>query len=362
MNKYTICSFIIFLISNNLFSTDTNLVIKKRTFRKLFTEEPNEEPQQKHQKTESTPNFPMPLFNLTTPSGFNRTNSTSFTPATPKKPIIHKKSIENILAEKKYSDVQKLNVQSAKAELYKAKNSDNESIILKVFNINDRKSPKLNNEVREVKELNSPNVLMYKNHYYETTEKIFIIEMPFYEKGSLKSYLEKIVLSEQKILSFIIDIATGLAEMARKKVCHLDMKPDNLLVDDNENILIADFGKIKKFGQNISSGGGGDARYAAFEIKDHETTANEKLDIVGFGFSILEIVSTKPLPTANMNEFEKIRTDKEYVKSSYFDKVQLSEDLINLILNMIDQKPHNRPSAQQIIEEANRLKRTHESN
>ncbi len=347
MNKYTICSFIIFLISNNLFSNDTNLVVKKRVFRKLFTEETNEEPEQKYQKIESMPNVP--------------TNTSSTFPATPKK-TPNKKPIEDIFAEKKYSDVQKLNIQSDQVNLYKAKNLNQESVVLKVFiNVNNHKNTKLSNEAALVKTLKSPNVLMYKNHYYETTEKIFIIEMPFYEKGSLKSYLEKIVLSEQKILSFIIDIATGLAEMSSKNVCHLDMKPDNLLVDDNENILIADFGKIKEFDKNISGGGGGDARYAALEIKDG-AFANEKLDIAGFGFSILEIVSTKKLPTANMNEFETIRTDKEHVKLSYFNKVQLSEGLINLILNMIDQNPNNRPSAEQIIEEANRLKRTHESN
>lgn len=64
--------------------------------------------------------------------------------------------------------------------------------------------------------------------------------------------------------------------MANNNLAHLDLKPDNLLVDNDEKIVIADFGKIKELNHKISAGGGGDA---AYEIKDDVLAANEKLDI-----------------------------------------------------------------------------------
>ena len=167
--------------------------------------------------------------------------------------------------------------------------------------------------------------------------------MPYYEKGNLKNYANQIELSEEKIISFMKDIAHALDEMHSKNICHLDVKPENFLVDDNENLVLADFGEIKNFNDPISSGGGGDAVYAALEVSEG-VDANAKLDIASFGFTMLEVVSNKKLPTASITEFAYIRKDKNYVAKQYFDKIKLSENIKKLILDMIAQRSEEHTS------------------
>ena len=64
----------------------------------------------------------------------------------------------------------------------------------------------------------------------------------------------------------------------------------------------------------------------------------------------MSIISKKQLPTAHKYEFEIIRTNKEFVNEKYLNNIELSQDIKDLILSMIDENPKNRPTAQKIIE------------
>ncbi|KAM3302015.1 hypothetical protein P3S67_016517 [Capsicum chacoense] len=97
--------------------------------------------------------------------------------------------------------------------------------------------------------------------------------------------------ARKKIIS---DVAKGLAylhEDCNNKIIHLDIKPQNILLDHNFNAKVSDFGLFKLVGKDeskIVTTMRGTLGYLAPEWLKSVTT--EKVDVYGFGVVILEII------------------------------------------------------------------------
>nr|TKW03590.1 hypothetical protein SEVIR_7G051532v2 [Setaria viridis] len=93
----------------------------------------------------------------------------------------------------------------------------------------------------------------------------------------------------------ILDIAKGLCylhEECRRKIAHLDIKPQNILLDEKYNAKLADFGLSKLIDRDqsrVMTVMRGTPGYLAPEWLTSRIT--EKVDIYSFGVVIMEIVS-----------------------------------------------------------------------
>ncbi|KAF7081504.1 hypothetical protein CFC21_085441 [Triticum aestivum] len=91
----------------------------------------------------------------------------------------------------------------------------------------------------------------------------------------------------------ILDIAKGLCylhEECRRKIVHLDIKPQNILLDDNFNAKVADFGLCKLINRDQSkvvTVMRGTPGYLAPEWLTSRIT--EKVDVYSFGVVVMEI-------------------------------------------------------------------------
>ena len=78
------------------------------------------------------------------------------------------------------------------------------------------------------------------------------IVMPFYRNGSLRDYLSSMSDEGQcepgEIQRITRDLLSALDFIRRKEFVHRDVKPDNILIDEDGTIALADFGCTVKFG------------------------------------------------------------------------------------------------------------------
>lgn len=174
-----------------------------------------------------------------------------------KKVIENKLEIIKNLANKKYSKF------SEKFELLNYINAGSSGIVYEGFNKNNprqhicfkfliktiKKNTKKQYNEFHLKEINIHNKLKNNkiiNYYnYVNLRNIGCVIMEYAELGDLENF-RKIVKKKryfsESLLAFIaIQIVQGLFYLTRSKIIHMDIKPQNLLIDKNLNVKITDF-------------------------------------------------------------------------------------------------------------------------
>ncbi|KAG1857453.1 kinase-like domain-containing protein [Suillus subluteus] len=146
---------------------------------------------------------------------------------------------------------------------------------------------------------------------YGTTDRFGTIPAlvcPWMENGSLQQYL-KIMWDEQfppemhRLFRLLSQVVLGLQYLHFKNIIHGDLMPFNVLIDENENALLADFGLSRLLGDHetsfFDSHGPGAIRWAAPEITpldpekpDEEISKpNKASDIYSFGCIMMQVLS-----------------------------------------------------------------------
>ena len=104
-------------------------------------------------------------------------------------------------------------------------------------------------EVELLRQLHHPHLVKFVKHY--TTERTHHIVMLPVAKSTLEEFLRAMMSRDRKqvdghqrrlVFSWILCLLSGLEYIHDQNIRHRDIKPQNILVDDHENILLTDFG------------------------------------------------------------------------------------------------------------------------
>ncbi len=116
-------------------------------------------------------------------------------------------------------------------------------------------------EARLAAKLDHPNILPLK--YADFIDGKFVIVTPLSE-SSLEDRLQK-RLAVHTAIDYSEQMLRGAAYAHERKIIHCDIKPDNMLLFPNNQLLLTDFGIAKVAHRTLQGSGGGTLGYVAPE-------------------------------------------------------------------------------------------------
>jgi len=87
----------------------------------------------------------------------------------------------------------------------------------------------------------------------ETEEKQLFIAMAYYKGHTLKKIIEKKTLKIEEIIDITCQIAKGLARAHKAQIIHRDIKPANIIITEDNEVKILDFGIAKCSNQSMQN-------------------------------------------------------------------------------------------------------------
>ncbi|XP_036390993.1 serine/threonine-protein kinase BRSK2 isoform X4 [Megalops cyprinoides] len=203
---------------------------------------------------------------------------------------------------------------------------------------------KVEREIAILKLIEHPHVL--KLHDVYENKKYLYLVLEHVSGGELFDYLvKKGRLTPKEARKFFRQIISALDFCHSHSICHRDLKPENLLLDEKNNIRIADFGMASlQVGDNLLETSCGSPHYACPEVIRGEKYDGRKADVWSCGV-ILFALLVGALPFDDDN----LRNLLEKVKLGVFHMPHfIPPDCQNLLRGMIEVDATKRLTLEQI--------------
>ena len=155
------------------------------------------------------------------------------------------------------------------------------------------------NEVRILASVNHPNVIGYKEAFWNDKESSLNIVMEYADDGDLQTKIQKMrkeggMFNENLIWSYSIQMIEGLKALHDKKIMHRDLKSANIfLVKDKHQCKLGDMNVSKVIKDKVLLTQTGTPYYASPEVWNDEPYSY-KSDLWSIGCVIYEICALRP--------------------------------------------------------------------
>ncbi len=170
------------------------------------------------------------------------------------------------------------------------------NVAIKIYiSLDTRGLDEFKNEFKSVYNLHHPNLL--RSDYFDNVRGRPYLVMP-YCPSSVWDKVGK--MSEPDIWKFIQNVSNVLAYLHDNDIIHRDIKPDNILIDEQGNYVITDFGLSTKMRstlrkasarQNKTTDQSGTIGYMAPEMFSAKPNAVKATDIWALGATIYEVTT-----------------------------------------------------------------------
>ena len=127
---------------------------------------------------------------------------------------------------------------------------------------------------------------------YDIFEGRPYLVMQYCENGSCSSMAGR--ADEQDVVKFLHDVAAGLEYLHEHHIIHQDIKPDNILLDDNCNFLVTDFGISVASTDTAEAGGASGGTRAYMAPERFQGVTESASDVWSLGATAVELLTGNP--------------------------------------------------------------------
>nr|XP_010587154.1 MAP/microtubule affinity-regulating kinase 3 isoform X4 [Loxodonta africana] len=213
--------------------------------------------------------------------------------------------------------------------------------------LNPTSLQKLFREVRIMKILNHPNIV--KLFEVIETEKTLYLIMEYASGGEVFDYLVAHGrMKEKEARAKFRQIVSAVQYCHQKHIVHRDLKAENLLLDADMNIKIADFGFSNEFtvGSKLDTFCGSPP-YAAPELFQGKKYDGPEVDVWSLGVILYTLVSgSLPFDGQNLKELR-----ERVLRGKYRIPFYMSTDCENLLKRFLVLNPIKRGTLEQIMKD-----------
>ncbi|KAJ8768718.1 hypothetical protein K2173_023622 [Erythroxylum novogranatense] len=238
------------------------------------------------------------------------------------------------------------------AKVYHARNlRTGQSVAIKVINKKKISSSNLMSNIKReisiMRKLNHPHIVKLFEVLASKTKIYFVME--FVKGGELFSKVAKGRFTEDLSRKYFQQLISAVGYCHSRGVFHRDLKPENLLLDENGNLKVSDFG-LSAVTDQIQPDGllhtlCGTPAYVAPEILAKKGYDGSKVDVWSCGI-ILFVLTAGYLPFSDPNLMVMYR---KIYKGEYRCPKWMSHDLKRFLSRLLDTNPDTRITVDGIL-------------
>ncbi|CAL0299291.1 unnamed protein product [Lupinus luteus] len=262
--------------------------------------------------------------------------------------------------------------QGGYGSVYKGKLRSGPDVAIKMLNKFNVDGQDFISEVATIGRIHHVNVVRLVGYCVDGKKRALVYE--FMPNGSLDKYIfskEGIVsLSYEKIYEISLGIAHGIAYLHQgcdMQILHFDIKPHNILLDENFIPKVSDFGLAKLYPVDDSivtlTGARGTLGYMAPELFYRNVGGvSYKVDVYSFGMLLMEMTSKRKNSNPNAERsslvyfpfwiYDQVIVEKDIEMEDLCEEEDraLAKKMFIVALWCIQLKPNDRPSMTKVVE------------
>ena len=195
---------------------------------------------------------------------------------------------------------------------------------------------------------NGCGTIQYKDKIFEN-QLYYIFE--YASKGNLWNYILQGGFGEKYSKFIFSKILNGIQALHDNGICHRDIKPQNILLDDNFNPKICDFG----FAESIKGNNGtikftiglGTSMYMPPQMHLYKPYDGIKADIFSLGVTLFVLINKKPCfykADVKNKIYKTIILKKGYEYYLKVNDIKVTKDFLDLFYKMVAFEEKDRPN------------------
>lgn len=208
------------------------------------------------------------------------------------------------------------------------------------------------NEIEAMRRLNHPNIVQYEDVFYHDNQIWLVME--YCDGGTLENLYQEVYLTEAEIGYFVRQVCIGLTYLHAQQLAHLDIKSENILLNLNGGIKIADFGLVRECAPDKDqlTSMVGTSYWMAPEVIQRKPYG-QKVDIWALGCVCLELAEGKP-PRHDFGSLRAMFLSATQGPASINPRPDnghpWSDKMIDFLKQTLHMDPKRRPTASQLLE------------